>query len=499
MTTSMDLRSIFPFDNGQEHPDFMKYTIDSGKPMKVINIGARYTGVVACIRIPRKFANIEFKCYEKNHDVDGTWLDNTYPGVAYDVPSHEYQTAFETNPNWTQCYSTGNEIWKYFKHIAVKYDAEKYITFNTKMIEGRWQGDKKLWKITLKNVKTGEVFTDVCNVLFGCVGNLNRPHLADIPGRDTFKGSLIHPARWNHNVDIKGKKVAVIVNVEGVHETRGAGGVNFRYSDEDTAKFQNKKEYYKSYERTLRDALACLHLITFKGSPLAMGAQKATAEMMRLKSVKDPSVAEAIIPDWAIGCRRLTPGTPYIEALCEEKRQLIKEPIECFDASGIITKEGTHRRYDVIILASGYEITYQDFPLYGRNGVNLNDIFEQAPESYLGVCPPEMPILGNPRWEDFDYELMDEEEPFAFFGNGMTEQDMDMKGNFAPYMDIEAEYPELREFFGKEENTKEHASLKSAVISSDNADPKKMLETDGIMTTQIDFIKSSHSGINFLQ
>lgn len=438
------------------------------------------------------------------------------------------------------------------------------------MIEGRWQEDKKMWKLKLENVKTGEIFYDECNVLIGCHGILNRPRLADIPGRDTFKGDLIHPARWDHKVDLKGKKVAVIGNgssalqiipaifeqvgsldnyvrsrtwltsgfggdlvpVEGVHETRGAGGVNFSYTQEDKVKYRDDKDYYGKYERALRDALACLHLITFKGSPLATGAQAATAELMRSKSLKDPSVAEAIIPDWAIGCRRLTPGTPYIEALCEDKCQMIKEPIDRFDETGILTTEGNHRQYDVIILASGYDLTFKVCPMYGKNGVNLNDIYDQAPESYLGVCPPEMPsksmclccsrnqlididyyvpagpngivttgtflpvlefavtfamsciakmqreriasmtpkskavkaysrqcqryfqetvysdqcrtwmrgcktdpdrivaiypgsylhfrtVLSNPRWEDWDYEMLDEEEPFSFFGNGM--------------------------------------------------------------------------------
>jgi cation diffusion facilitator CzcD-associated flavoprotein CzcO len=297
------------------------------------------------------------------------------------------------------------------------------------MIEGRWQEDKQMWTITLQNVKTGEIFHDECNVLIGCHGILNRPRLADIPGRDTFKGNLIHPARWDHSVDLKGKKVAVIGNgssalqiipaiyeqvgsldnyvrsrtwltsgfggdlvpVEGVHETRGAGGVNFSYTPEDMAKFKEDKEYYAKYERALRDALACLHLITFKGSPLATGAQKATAELMRSKSLKNPDIAEAIIPDWAIGCRRLTPGTPYIEALCEDKCQMIKEIIERFDETGIVTTGGNHREYDIIILASGYDLTFKVCPMYGKHGVNLNDLYDQAPESYLGVCPPEMP------------------------------------------------------------------------------------------------------------
>jgi cation diffusion facilitator CzcD-associated flavoprotein CzcO len=112
---------------------------------------------------------------------------------------------------------------------------------------------------------------------------------------------------------------------------------------------------------------------------------------MKSKSLKKPEIADAIIPDWAIGCRRLTPGTPYIEALCEEKCQMVKETIQQFDETGIITKEGGHREYNIIILASGYDLTFKAYPMYGHNGVGLNRLDDEAPEFYLGVCPPEMP------------------------------------------------------------------------------------------------------------
>jgi cation diffusion facilitator CzcD-associated flavoprotein CzcO len=175
-----------------------------------------------------------------------------------------------------------------------------------------------------------------------------------------------------------------LVPVDGVHETRGAGGVNFAYTDNDKAKFRSDTEYYRRYERALRDALCCLHLITYKGSPLAENAQKLTTELMRSKSTKKPKIAESIIPKWSIGCRRLTPGTTYIEALCEDKLEMIQEGIECFDEAGIVTVNGTHRPYDVIILASGYDLSYKVCPIYGRNGVSLDSLYDHVPESYLG-------------------------------------------------------------------------------------------------------------------
>jgi len=273
-------------------------------------------------------------------------------------------------------------------------------------------------------LKLGEIFYDEANVLIGCYGNLNRPLVADIKDRDTFKGDLIHPAKWDHNVDLTGKTVAVIGNgssaiqiipaikdkvskldnyvrsttwitsgfggdlvpVDGVHETRAARGVNFTYTKADKVKFREDKDYYKKYERALRDALCCLHLITYKGSPLANSAQKSTTELMRSHSIKKPEIVEALLPSWTIGCRRLTPGIAYIEALCEEKMTMVREPIEKFDETGIWSVEGNHRKYDAIIVASGYDLSYKVCPMYGRNGISLSDIYDDAPESYLGYA-----------------------------------------------------------------------------------------------------------------
>lgn len=167
--------------------------------------------------------------------------------------------------------------------------------------------------------------------------------------------------------------------------------MNFSYTDEDKIRFRTDRQYYQAYERALRNALACLHQITYRGSPYAETAQESCTELMRSKSTEDPSVAEALLPKWTIGCRRLTPGTNYIQALCEPHCNMVRETIECFDETGILSTEGTHRKYDVIILASGYDLSYKVLPLYGRNGVNLNDLYEEVAESYLGINPPEMP------------------------------------------------------------------------------------------------------------
>jgi cation diffusion facilitator CzcD-associated flavoprotein CzcO len=173
-----------------------------------------------------------------------------------------------------------------------------------------------------------------------------------------------------------------LVSVDGVHESRGACGVNFSYTPEDMTKFREYKEYYRNYERTLRDALCCLHLITYKSSPLAEAAGKFFAELMRSKCTKGSAVAEALL--WTIGCRCLTPGTAYIQALCEDNMQMVRETIERFDETGIVTTQGTHRAYDVIIVASGHDLSCKVCPIYGKNGVALNDLYDHVPESYLG-------------------------------------------------------------------------------------------------------------------
>jgi len=175
--------------------------------LKVLIIGAGMSGLLSAIRLQQ--AGIGFEIIEKNADVGGTWLENTYPGCRVDNPSHLYGYSFEPNHEWPMHYSTQPVLRDYFRTCADKYNLRPHIRFNTQVTEARFDEAAKAWRVKIRREDGGEE-TLVASAVISAVGQLNQPRLPDIPGRDSFKGEAFHSARWRHDVDLKGKRVACI-------------------------------------------------------------------------------------------------------------------------------------------------------------------------------------------------------------------------------------------------------------------------------------------------
>ncbi|TFY70634.1 hypothetical protein EVG20_g2373 [Dentipellis fragilis] len=199
------------------------FAIDDYRRMKVVCIGAGYTGVVAGIRFAQRIPNLDLTIYEKEEEVGGTWWVNRYPGLACDVPSHCYQLTFEPNTNWSSFYVPGPEILTYIKSIVEKYKLMKYIQLRTELIHAQWDESKSRWHLRLRrprfpqngisnagtnghspSASTGmpvhgefEEFEDTADVLFMGTGSLNRWSWPDIPGLGSFSGKLLHSADWD--------------------------------------------------------------------------------------------------------------------------------------------------------------------------------------------------------------------------------------------------------------------------------------------------------------
>ncbi len=131
--------------------------IDANRRIKVVCIGAGYSGILTGIRFPQNIPNLDLTIYEKNDDIGGTWYENKYPGIACDIPSHVYQFTFASNPEWSRFYATGPEIHNYLKDIAWKYDVEKYVRLRHFFRKAEWDERTQQWKITLTNLATNEV------------------------------------------------------------------------------------------------------------------------------------------------------------------------------------------------------------------------------------------------------------------------------------------------------------------------------------------------------
>ncbi len=166
-------------------------------------IGAGFAGIGAAVQL--KKAGIEsFTIFERSSEVGGTWRDNTYPGAACDVPSHVYSLSFEQNPNWSRRYATSSEIQEYLVGVVDKHELHERMRLETEIVEARFDEDSGTWSLTAND---GESFT--ARAVIAGVGGLVDPSYPKIAGMDQFDGELMHTARWNHDVDLTDKRVAV--------------------------------------------------------------------------------------------------------------------------------------------------------------------------------------------------------------------------------------------------------------------------------------------------
>jgi cation diffusion facilitator CzcD-associated flavoprotein CzcO len=180
--------------------------------LRVACVGAGASGLCLAYKMERMLSpeTWDLTLYEKNSQFGGTWYENTYPGVACDIPSHLYTFSWDPNPHWSHYFAYGPEIQKYFEGFADRHGSHKYMKLNTKIVEARWDEDAGKWTIVLENQQTGEKYEDWCHVLVNGSGILNNWKWPEIEGLHDFKGTLMHSAKWNHEVDFKGKTVGVI-------------------------------------------------------------------------------------------------------------------------------------------------------------------------------------------------------------------------------------------------------------------------------------------------
>ncbi len=175
----------------------------------VVVVGAGFSGIGAGIELKRNGIH-DFVILEQADDLGGTWRDNTYPGVAVDIASSVYSFSFELNPNWSRTYAPGAELQAYAEHCAAKYAVLPHIRPRTRVHEARFDEAGDLWRLTIERTDTGERAETTARFLIGATGGLTQPKAPDIAGLAGFGGVTMHTARWDHSVNLTGKRVAVI-------------------------------------------------------------------------------------------------------------------------------------------------------------------------------------------------------------------------------------------------------------------------------------------------
>lgn len=413
-------------ENEWYNQDFDGYRITevplfTKRHLRIVCVGAGAAGLQIAYKAERALENVDLQIYEKNSDIGGTWLENRYPGCTCDIPSHSYQFTWARNPNWSSFYASSEEIWQYFKDTATKYDLEKYVQLKTTVESATWDEESGQWKLRILTPE-GIHVDDWCDILISGSGVLNSWRYPNIPGLDLFKGQLMHSAKWDNSYDLAGKTVAVIGGgssavqiIPNIQPTvgkltaflrspvwittgfgakyAGPGGTNFKYTPEQLKSFNENPEDYMRYCRSVEGELNKRFNLMHLHSQDQKNSRDLIANMMRDKIGND-KIAKKMVPDFALGCRRMTPGSGYLESLTKDNVEVIHESVTRLTETGVVDASGVEHEVDVVICATGFDTSFTPhFKVQGRNGADIKQQFGDFPKGYLGITAENFPNL----------------------------------------------------------------------------------------------------------
>ncbi|KAF2825070.1 FAD/NAD(P)-binding domain-containing protein [Ophiobolus disseminans] len=357
----------------------------SSRKLKILTIGAGLSGIQMAYQIQKHCENVDHVIYEKNADIGGTWLENRYPGCACDIPSHAYTLNFALNPDWPRFFSYAPDIQKYLLKVVEVFDLRKYMTFNTEVVRAMWQDGAGKWRVTLRQVTdSGEEneFDEECDLLLYVTGILNNYKWPGIKGINSFKNKI--------RPHVKHLDVFVRTGVWFVQIANNYGQ-NKEYSQEERHEFRNEPRKLLAHAKDIENQVNGLWGAFYSNSD----SQKEARSLFRARMkefIKDERLLEGFTPKFEIGCRRITPGDPYIEAIQQENVDVHFTAVDEINETGVVGNDGIHREVDTIVCATGFDVTYKPrFSVIGKNGVDLYEKWMDEPESYLGLGCPDMP------------------------------------------------------------------------------------------------------------
>jgi 4-hydroxyacetophenone monooxygenase len=394
----------------------------------VVVVGAGMSGVLAGIRLGQ--AGIPHTIVEKNPGVGGTWYENRFPGSRVDVGNHFYCYSFAPDDGWTEFFAQQPELQQYFERCVADYDVAGHIRFGTEVVGARWDEATARWTVEVRSVdaEDGATETLVANAVISAVGQLNRPKLPDIEGRDSFEGLAMHSAQWVEGTDLRGKRVAVI----------GTGASAFQIVPTiapDVARltvFQRSAPwmfpnpnyhekvgpgvtwalrhlpYYGRWYRFLLFWPACDGgLPAMRVDPDWPHQDRAISEIndlaremftgwMAEQIGDDEELLAKVVPDYVcLGKRTLQDNGSWLTALTRDNVELVTDPIAAITPTGIRCESGVEHPADVIVFATGFHANRYLWPMeiVGRDGVVLSEQWGDRPTAHLGITVPNFPNL----------------------------------------------------------------------------------------------------------
>jgi cation diffusion facilitator CzcD-associated flavoprotein CzcO len=366
--------------------------------VRVAVIGAGFGGLGAAIRL-REAGIARVVVLERADRLGGTWRENTYPGCACDVPSHLYSFSFHLNPDWSRMFAPQGEILDYLHSCAREHGVDEIIRFGTDVRSAHWNDGAGHWELeTSRGPLTAQFIVSAS-------GPLSEPARPNVPGLDSFSGTMFHSAQWRHDHDLRDRRVAVIGTgasaaqfIPAIAAEAGRLDVYQRTPGwvvprPDFSHGTLQRRLFRrlpGLQRLLRLSIYYLAeslLLGLVYDKRLLAIPEAVARLHLRRQVRNPSLRAKLQPNYRIGCKRIILSSDYLRSLDQAHVDVVTEGIREIVADGIVTVDGVHRRYDTIILGTGFRIFAVPLTerVIGRDGHSLAEEWRGSPQAYVGT------------------------------------------------------------------------------------------------------------------
>jgi cation diffusion facilitator CzcD-associated flavoprotein CzcO len=381
------------------------------------------SGILSAVKLTEAGLH-DFTVYEKAERPGGTWRENTYPGIACDVPSHLYSYSFALAPDWSHRYSPGGEIQAYFERVARLHNIEDQIRFGDEVTSCEFVNER--WQL-----RTASGHHDEVDVVIAATGVLHHQNIPDFAGLDRFEGAAFHSSQWDHTVELDNARVGVIgtgstaVQIVGAIVERVAKLTLFQrtaqwimpqdnpaYTDEERATFRDDPERLAGLYSELSQQFDVFASAVVDADSPGMKIVENLCRDNLENSVHDPDLRERLRPDYRAACKRLVVSPNFYDAIQQPNAELVTEEIEQIEPGGVRTRDGRLHELDVLVLATGFKANAFMRPMHvmGRDGETLSRAWADRPTAYLSISIPGFPnffMLNGPNGPVGNFSLIE--------------------------------------------------------------------------------------------
>jgi cation diffusion facilitator CzcD-associated flavoprotein CzcO len=381
-------------ERGQEH-----------EHVRVAVIGAGFGGLGAAVRLRREGIT-DFVVLERASAIGGTWRDNSYPGCACDVPSHLYSFSFAPNPDWPRAFSGQEHIHAYLERVADTFGLRPHLRFGSEVARMTWDAAELRWVIETTG---GDTLT--ADVVVNATGPLSDPKLPEVPGLDSFPGKVFHSARWDHDYDLTGKRVAMVgtgasaiqivpaiqPKVERLTVLQRTPPWVMPRADRAIGELERGIHRAVPLTTKLRRGVLWgireMQVQAFTKHPDMLGVVEKLAKANMNRAIKDPELRRKLTPDYRIGCKRILLSNAYYPALAKPNVDVVASGLAEVRGSTVVASDGSEAEVDAIVFGTGFHVT--DMPIaeraVGADGRTLAETWKDGMAGLRGTTTAGFP------------------------------------------------------------------------------------------------------------